>query len=122
MKDFDLYNDYITKERASLSFSKRVPNKLADFSGFVDILYKFSKYDTTIAPGQPEPDHTKRFQRYLDAKIIIKHNQIIENAVARHAKVTVFGDEYNLENEPLRIFEGHDDFLKHVTYQILFFN
>jgi len=112
LKDYNLLNDEImTKEQATVIFTKRCPSKVIDFPAFIDILYKISK----LVQSTSTEDRTLRFQMYLDNNVLNKHDEILaKTAKSTMPNIVVFGKEYTPENEALRIMEGHDDLLKHL--------
>jgi hypothetical protein len=111
LKAFDLFSDNLNKERASVIFTKRCPGKLADFAGFVDILYKVSK--TTVEESQIT-DKNRFFQSFLD-RILARYQEVINVEKDKHPKVSsVFGVEYGPDNEGLKILESQDGLMKHL--------
>lgn len=56
LKDFNILTEAVGKERVSLMFTKRCPNKLMDFAGFVDVLYKICKHSEPNSSALKEKD------------------------------------------------------------------
>jgi hypothetical protein len=110
LKDFNLFNEEITKEQVTIIYSKRCPSKTIDFAAFIDILYKINKsYSMGVE------DKNLKFQLFLDQYLMSKYEDIIYNKPGYQIQnIVVFGREDSAENECLRILEGHDNLLKHL--------
>jgi len=124
LKAFNLFGDNLDKERASVFYSRRCPSKLADFAGFVDILYKVSK--TTVPDESLITDRNRFFLSFLD-KTLAKHQEIVANEKDKHPRVSVFGGEYGPDNDGLKVLEAHDGIMKHLfalyeTFDISHYN
>lgn len=111
LRDFCILNEKVTKERVMIIYSKRCNRNLIDFGSFIDILYKISKvFD------QSTPDKHERYKRFLEEQLINQISEVLGKKPYKPSisRIQVFGNEYSLENQALRLFEGYDDLLKHV--------
>lgn len=111
LRDFGILNEKLTKEAVMILYSKRCNRNLIDFGAFLDILYKISK----LFSNDTE-DRNLRFQNFLEEYLIAKIPEVLGKKPYRTSisKIQVFGNEYSLENQALRLFEGYEDLLKHV--------
>lgn len=112
MKEYSLFNETLNKEMVSVVFAKRCHGRLADFAAFIDILYKFNKLEA--GGSGPQKEKAKRFQAYLDSKIIQKHNNVMDVLKAQSRRPSVTVEEFALENDPFRILQENDGIIKHL--------
>jgi len=114
MKNFDLFNQQVTKEAVALIYARRCPNKIIDFPAFVDILFKISKYQT-LPKGYHVSGETK-FQVYLDNNIFNKHPSMIgKNHEHKTPRFPLFRNNANKEEEvSMILLEQNNALINHV--------
>lgn len=114
MKNFDLFNQQVTKEAVALVYARRCPNKIIDFAAFVDILFKISKFQT-LPKGYHVIGETK-FQVYLDNNIFNKHPSLIgKNHEHKTPRFPLFRNNANKEEEvSMILLEQNNALINHI--------
>lgn len=115
MKNFNLFNQIITKESLAIIYAKRCPNKTIDFAAFVDILFKISKKQ--IKTQDCHSNSTRGFQIYLERYVLRDHLEILEQQTQiRTPRLNEFNDGEGSEKFALNLLLENDNLLNHVSF------
>lgn len=118
MKNFELYNNQVTREGTSLIYTKRCPNKSIDFAAFIDILFKISKCQ--VSPKEYGNDSNLRFRIYLDQYILNKHFQAqAAQFGTKNRRPSVINDDSGAEDIALKLLETNNSLINHVRLLFL---
>ena len=119
MKNFDLFNQQVTKENVALIYARRCPNKIIDFAAFVDLLFKISKYQP-FPKGYHVSGETK-FQVYLENSIFNKHNAhlIGKNHEHKTPRFPLFKNTNKEEEVAMILLEQSNPLINHVRILIV---
>ena len=111
LNDFQILDKNITKEKALLIYSHRCRKSLIDFGALVDILYSLSRLKNPKAT-----DKREAYKKFIKENLMDRVSQIPGKTPYKPIsdKVETFSSDATFDNEALRLFEGHDDLLKHV--------
>jgi len=114
MKNFDLFNQQVTKENVALIYARRCPNKIIDFAAFVDLLFKISKYQP-FPKGYHVSGETK-FQVYLENSIFNKHNAhlIGKNHEHKTPRFPLFKNTNKEEEVAMILLEQSNPLINHI--------
>ena len=123
-KELNFYeNKSLTIDKAQIEiiYSKKVPNKMANFQNFIEILYSINKMNfqpknTNNNKNKPKLDKYNKFKHFLDEILIKKFKFFsMKYYLTGIEKIQVFFNNYNpYHNATIDLFYECDQFLKHV--------
>ena len=115
LKDFKFFDVSCFKKldltTAQLIFNQRVPKRLCDFKGFIEVLYKISKIEICENPNKDE-----NFKKMMDRILIQKYKELSVKVCEYNLnKIQIFYQQYDDEENPVvLLLYQNDDLLKHV--------
>ena len=118
LKDFNFFDVSYFKKldliNSQLIFKKRVPKKLCDFKGFIEVLFKVSKIESKSEKNKND----ENFKKMIDRMLLPKYKELSVKVYQYNLnKIQIFYQQYeDFENPVVLLLYQNDDLMKHVIY------